>query len=216
MARAQRSGRIEWLTLGLFVGFYVAWLAVILLHRRLPWPVSLALLAVLGGFYMSLQHEALHGHPTSRRSVNTALAFAPLSLWLPYLRYRRSHIVHHGTDLTDPQDDPTTPAKEGTLKKNDQWLSASGYNTPYAEDKRARRTFARRSRRSASSTCAATCTTAPPGSRSSPSRGSSGYLSKPPEPASCTSSDRAWEGISPHYMRHVIPPSSGWCKPSPR
>ena len=91
MVRAQRNGRIEWLTLGLFGGFYVAWLAVVLLHQRLPSLVSVALLALLGGFYMSLQHEALHGHPTSRRSVNTALAFAPLSLWLPYLRYRRSH-----------------------------------------------------------------------------------------------------------------------------
>jgi fatty acid desaturase len=126
VARAQRSGRIEWLTLGLFVGFYVAWLAVILLHGRLPWPVSLALLAVLGGFYMSLQHEALHGHPTSRRSVNTALAFAPLSLWLPYLRYRRSHIVHHGTDLTDPQDDP-----ESFYLRPADWSSAGRLKRSY-------------------------------------------------------------------------------------
>ena len=66
----------------------------------------MAILALLGGFYMSLQHEALHGHPTGWRGVNTALAFAPLSLWLPYLGYRSSHMVHHHTDLTDPQFDP--------------------------------------------------------------------------------------------------------------
>ena len=106
IARAQQNRRIEWATLGLFTGFYAAWLAVILLHRSLPWPASLALLALLGGFYMSLQHEALHGHPTGWRGVNTAVAFAPLSFWLPYLGYRSSHMLHHHTDLTDPQFDP--------------------------------------------------------------------------------------------------------------
>lgn len=106
VARAQRSGGIEWATLGLFACFYSAWLAVVLTHRSLPLPASLAALALLGGFFMSLQHEALHGHPTSWRSVNTALAIAPLSLWLPYLGYRSSHMVHHHTDLTDPDIDP--------------------------------------------------------------------------------------------------------------
>jgi fatty acid desaturase len=106
IARAQQNRRIEWATLGLFAGFYAAWLAVILMHRSLPWPASVALLALLGGFYMSLQHEALHGHPTGWRGFNTALAFAPLSFWLPYLGYRSTHMLHHHTDLTDPQFDP--------------------------------------------------------------------------------------------------------------
>ena len=42
IARAQQNRRIEWATLGLFAGFYAAWLAVILLHRSLPWPASVA------------------------------------------------------------------------------------------------------------------------------------------------------------------------------
>ena len=126
VARAQRNGRIEWLTLGLFVSFYVAFVAVVLLHARLPWPVSVAVLALLGGFYMSLQHEALHGHPTSHRSVNTALAFAPLSLWLPYLRYRRSHMVHHYTELTDPQHDP-----ESFYLRPIEWSSAGPLKRSY-------------------------------------------------------------------------------------
>jgi fatty acid desaturase len=106
VARAQRTGGIEWMTLGLFVGFYAAWLVVVLKHQSLAWPAEVAILALLGGFYMSLQHEALHGHPTGWRGVNTMLAFAPLSLWLPYLGYRSSHMLHHHTDLTDPQFDP--------------------------------------------------------------------------------------------------------------
>ena len=106
VARAQGSGGIEWTTLALFGAFYALWLAVVLGHRSLPWPAALAALALLGGFYMSLQHEALHGHPTGWRGVNTALAFAPLSFWLPYLGYRSTHMVHHHTDLTDPEFDP--------------------------------------------------------------------------------------------------------------
>jgi fatty acid desaturase len=120
IARAQQNRRIEWATLGLFAGFYAAYLAVVLLHRSLPWPASVALLALLGGFYMSLQHEALHGHPTGWRGVNTALAFAPLSFWLPYLGYRSSHMLHHHTDLTDPQFDP-----ESFYLRPVDWASAS-------------------------------------------------------------------------------------------
>ena len=126
VARAQQRGPIEWLTIALFAAFYTAWLVVILLHRSLPWPVSLAVLALLGGFYMSLQHEALHGHPTGWRGVNTALAIAPLSLWLPYLRYRRSHTVHHHTDLTDPQFDP-----ESFYLRPEDWATAGTVKRSY-------------------------------------------------------------------------------------
>jgi fatty acid desaturase len=110
----------------LFAGFYAGWLAVVLAHRSLPWPASLAAFALLGGFYMSLQHEALHGHPTNWRGVNTALAFAPLSFWLPYLGYRSSHMVHHHTDLTDPEFDP-----ESFYLRPVEWASASAAKRAY-------------------------------------------------------------------------------------
>ncbi len=99
---------------------------MVLGHRSLPWPASLAALALLGGFYMSLQHEALHGHPTNRRGVNTALAFAPLSFWLPYLGYRSSHMVHHHTDLTDPEIDP-----ESFYVNPVEWSSAGAVKRSY-------------------------------------------------------------------------------------
>ena len=86
----------------------------------------LAALALLGGFYMSLQHEALHGHPTGWRGVNTTLAFAPLSFWLPYLGYRSSHMVHHHTDLTDPEIDP-----ESFYLRPDDWSSAGVVKRAY-------------------------------------------------------------------------------------
>ena len=125
-ARAQRSSGVEWRTLGLFVGFYAAWLAVILEHRSIPWPAMIAALALLGGFYVSLQHEALHGHPTRWRGVNTALAIAPLSFWLPYLGYRSSHMVHHHTDLTDPEIDT-----ESFYLRPEDWSSAGVVERAY-------------------------------------------------------------------------------------
>ena len=126
-ARARSQGsRLEWKTLALFICFYAAWLAVVLAHRSLPWFASVCALALLGGFYMSLQHEALHGHPTSSRRVNTALAVAPLSFWLPYLAYRSSHMVHHHTDLTDPEIDP-----ESFYLRPVDWASAGTIRRTY-------------------------------------------------------------------------------------
>ncbi|MEQ1615756.1 MAG: fatty acid desaturase, partial [Hyphomicrobiaceae bacterium] len=55
----------------------------------------------------SLQHEILHGHPTRGAALNRAIGFAPLALWLPYDRYRATHLQHHHDErLTDPLDDP--------------------------------------------------------------------------------------------------------------
>jgi fatty acid desaturase len=98
--------RIEWPTAGLMLGFAASYSAVVLGHRSLPWWLSVPMLAVLGGFYMSLQHEVLHGHPTPSTGINTALGFAPLSLYLPYLRYKALHTQHHLGELTHPLTDP--------------------------------------------------------------------------------------------------------------
>ncbi|HSB85530.1 MAG TPA: fatty acid desaturase [Ilumatobacteraceae bacterium] len=125
-ARAERGQGPEWATLGLFAGFYAAWSAVVVMHRSIPWLASLAALALLGGFFMSLQHEALHGHPTRSRPINTALAFPPLSFWLPYLAYRSSHMVHHHTDLTDPEIDP-----ESFYLRPELWSSAGTIRRAY-------------------------------------------------------------------------------------
>jgi fatty acid desaturase len=55
----------------------------------------------------SLQHEIVHGHPTGSRAINTAIGILPLALWLPFERYRATHLTHHNdARLTDPLDDP--------------------------------------------------------------------------------------------------------------
>jgi fatty acid desaturase len=57
----------------------------------------------------SLQHEVIHGHPTPWRRMNALIGLVPLSLWLPFERYRRSHLAHHATErLTEPGSDPET------------------------------------------------------------------------------------------------------------
>lgn len=102
-----REKTVEWPTLLLTALIYGGWLAVTYFHQMMPvWLVSM-LGAVLITWHSSLQHEMIHGHPTKWRPLNRALAFPPLSLWLPFELYRRSHLVHHRDErLTDPLDDP--------------------------------------------------------------------------------------------------------------
>jgi len=98
------------------MAIYGGWTLATWFHDRIP-PI---LLAGAGGWLIawhnSLQHEVIHGHPTPWRRLNTALAVAPLSLWLPFEAYRCSHLAHHATEhLTDPRHDPESRyALDGT------------------------------------------------------------------------------------------------------
>ncbi len=97
---------IEWPTLFLALVIYGGWLAVTAWHAHLAWPMLLLAGAWLTAWHGSLQHELIHGHPTRKAWLNDAIAFAPLSLWLPYTIYKRDHTMHHATPhLTDPLDD---------------------------------------------------------------------------------------------------------------
>lgn len=105
--RGESAGTLEWPTLGLVLGCYAAWLALVLGHAALPLWLWLPLAGFLGALWGSVQHELIHGHPTRRRALNDALGTPPIWLWLPYARYRQSHLTHHRDErLTDPLDDP--------------------------------------------------------------------------------------------------------------
>ncbi|MGN7161175.1 fatty acid desaturase [Sphingomonas sp. SAFR-052] len=102
-----RTRPIELPTVLLAVVIYGGWLALTAAHARLPWPI----LALLGGWFVawhgSLQHETIHGHPTQWRRVNDLIGGVPLSLWLPYGAYRRTHMAHHRSPHpTHPAHDP--------------------------------------------------------------------------------------------------------------
>lgn len=98
---------VEWPTTILAVGVYGGWMLATYAATALPlWAVAPAVAAILT-LHSSMQHEILHGHPTRWRAVNTLVGIIPLSLWLPYRRYKQTHLLHHIDDrLTDPLDDP--------------------------------------------------------------------------------------------------------------
>ena len=104
---ASLTWRTQWPTWLLIVTIYGGWFGVATHARALGLPLTTALLALLGAWYMSLQHELLHGHPTRSPRFNALLGFAPLAVWFPYGVYRDSHLQHHDDPhLTLPERDP--------------------------------------------------------------------------------------------------------------
>ena len=99
--------RIERPTLIVAAMIAAGFAAVLLGHRHLPLAVEVVVLALLGAWYNSLQHEVIHGHPTPWPPVNTAMVSAPLGLLVPFAVYRDTHLAHHRSPaITDPDHDP--------------------------------------------------------------------------------------------------------------
>jgi len=98
---------LEWPTLFVVALTYAGWLLVTRSYGHWPLFVVAPLVTLLLTLHSSLQHEMVHGHPTRWPRLNHLLAIVPLSLWLPFARYRRSHLIHHRDEyLTDPVEDP--------------------------------------------------------------------------------------------------------------
>jgi len=107
LARTRQEATIEWRTVGLIALTWTAFGFLTWFWRELTWLVLTPLGAYLVCLHGSLQHEALHGHPTRSALINELLVFPPVSLWFPYRRYKRLHLTHHrNEDLTDPALDP--------------------------------------------------------------------------------------------------------------
>jgi fatty acid desaturase len=97
----------EWPTWMLMVVVYGGWFGTLWF-----WPVvgrfpATLMLIWFTAWYMSLQHELIHGHPTRLPWLNQLFGILPLAVWYPYGLYRDSHLAHHRHySLTVPQDDP--------------------------------------------------------------------------------------------------------------
>ena len=105
LAHSAPDTSISWPTLCLVVAFYVVWGAV--LFAPMPTVIAVPILAVLITLHSSLQHEVIHGHPTPWVWVNQALVWPAVGLFVPFVRFRDSHLAHHNdARLTDPYDDP--------------------------------------------------------------------------------------------------------------
>jgi fatty acid desaturase len=97
----------EWPTLLVAAAIYAGFAALTWFYHELPWWLVLPAGAYLVAWHGSLQHEAVHGHPTRWPRLNELLVFPSLWLWLPYRVYHDTHIAHHREQhLTDPLDDP--------------------------------------------------------------------------------------------------------------
>lgn len=123
LAFVSRVPRPDWPTLAVALAIYGGWIAITAWHRLLPAPVLLALGGWIVAWHGSLQHETIHGHPTGVAAIDHAIGFVPLSLWLPYASYRRSHVAHHASPaITDPHADPESRYvdRRGSLV----WLAA--------------------------------------------------------------------------------------------
>ena len=101
-----RPLQIEWITLGLWAGCMVLWAAAVFATPAV-WGWALLVLAL--ALHASITHEVLHGHPFPSRLLSETLVVVNPGLFIPYLRFRDTHLAHHqDANLTDPYDDPET------------------------------------------------------------------------------------------------------------
>jgi fatty acid desaturase len=118
-----RNLKIEWRTLALIVAVYAVLAALVFNHAVLPWWMIMPIGAYAACLHSSLQHEVLHGHPTRNRKLNEALVFVVPHLWLPYGRYRDTHLAHHNdANLTHPELDP-----ESYYVLPESWVALPGF-----------------------------------------------------------------------------------------
>ncbi|MCV2871399.1 fatty acid desaturase [Defluviimonas sp. WL0050] len=104
---SEERGTVEWPTLALLTGCYLAWALATTVLAALWLPLGIAVLILSVVLHSSLQHEVLHGHPFRKKALNEALVFLPIGLFYPYGRFRDLHLEHHRDErLTDPYDDP--------------------------------------------------------------------------------------------------------------
>jgi fatty acid desaturase len=100
---------VEWRTLSLIALCYLGLGLSTTLIADFSIGLAFVLTTLLITLHSSLQHEALHGHPTRHRWLNELLIFPAVGLIVPYGRFRDTHLAHHHDEiLTDPYDDPET------------------------------------------------------------------------------------------------------------
>ncbi|MFP7674314.1 fatty acid desaturase [Marivita sp. S0852] len=106
---SELTRRAEWPTLLVLALTYLLWGGATVWVADWSVPLAVVICTLAGTQHSSLQHEALHGHPFRIPALNAALVFPALTLFVPYQRFRDTHLAHHQDEaLTDPYDDPET------------------------------------------------------------------------------------------------------------
>ena len=109
----------EWRTLAVIVAVYGLTVLTVVRYEVLTAWLAVPLLAVLGAWHLSMQHELLHGHPFKNQFINDAIGGIPVTLWIPYLAFKKDHHEHHASDLTNPELD-----NESYYVSQEQWDKA--------------------------------------------------------------------------------------------
>ena len=112
----------DWRTLIIAALVYIGWFVAVFTHKYLPWWATFALLTWFGAWHLSLQHELVHGHPFRNSKLNAALASLSVTLWVPFLSFKRDHISHHNTTLTHPHLDT-----ESYYSMPDKWQESGRF-----------------------------------------------------------------------------------------
>ncbi len=118
------AARIQWPTFALLAVCYIGIATVTYFAAILSYFVAIPLLSVLLALHSSLQHELLHGNPFKQAGLNDLMGFPAVGLFIPYLRFKTTHLAHHQDEhLTDPYDDPESQYLDpATWQRKPQWL----------------------------------------------------------------------------------------------
>ena len=124
------SREFEWPTWMLWATILTFWILLVGTYGSIPTWLSTGLLIVLIAWYMSLQHELTHGHPTRNETINRLIGLPPLAIWYPFDTYKKDHLKHHDdAHLTEPGVDTEsnyiTPVQAATMGPVALWLYKS-------------------------------------------------------------------------------------------
>lgn len=98
----------EWPTLVLLLAVYLGW---VLMTLSAGWLGIWAMIGIIPliTLHSSLQHETLHILEPRWPLLALLAVFPAIGLFVPYLRFRDTHLAHHVNEvITDPYDDPET------------------------------------------------------------------------------------------------------------
>jgi len=125
--KEKNTSRVEWPTLVLLSFCYALWIGATTALSAWWLPAGVALAAVAVALHASITHEIIHGHPFRNPRLNAALVWPPLTLAIPFERFRDTHLAHHlDSVLTDPYDDPESNYLDpGAWERLPRWVRAA-------------------------------------------------------------------------------------------
>lgn len=119
----------DWRTLALIIAVNGLLLVLVFASVSLPLWLVLPVLVPLITLHASLQHEVIHGHPFRNQWLNDVLVAIPFGVFVPYLRFRDTHLDHHmNASLCDPYEDPESWYQASSVWKKRSRVARALFN----------------------------------------------------------------------------------------